>query len=67
MSDFSLRDEDTVAELRLRVRRSGAMSVEGCITDEAYALSMLDAARDSIKSHNKRIQEKGIIIPNVVN
>jgi hypothetical protein len=51
---FDLRDEDVVLELVLRVRRSGAMSVAGCIEDEVNALIMLDSARETIRSHNAR-------------
>lgn len=60
-----LRDEDVVAELRIQVRRSGAMSVTGCIHEERYALAMLDSARDSIKAHNRRAinSAAGLILP----
>jgi hypothetical protein len=48
----NLYDDDVVAVLELKVRRNGAMSVAGCINEEAYALAMLDNARDTIKRHN---------------
>lgn len=54
MSDPAVRDDEVVAELVIRVCRNGAMSVAGCIHQEAYALAMLDSARQSIKSHNAR-------------
>ena len=61
------RDEDdVVAELKIQVRRSGAMSVAGCIHEEAYALAMLESARESIKSHNARQRLNGgqaVIVP----
>jgi hypothetical protein len=50
----ALYDDDVVARLVIAVRRNGAMSVEGCINDEPYALAMLDNAKDTIKSHNMR-------------
>lgn len=58
------RDDDVTAELRIQVRRNGAMSVAGCIQQEAYAIAMLDAARESIRSHNRRqINGAGLILP----
>lgn len=58
------RDDDVTAELRIQVRRNGAMSVAGCIQQEAYAIAMLDAARESIRSHNRRqINGGGLILP----
>jgi hypothetical protein len=60
MSD--LRDDDILATLVIRVHRSGAMSVAGDIHEEQFALSMIDAARDSVRSHHLR--NKGeLIIP----
>jgi hypothetical protein len=59
-----VRDDEVVAYLRIAVRRNGAMSVEGCINEETYAKSMLDAARDVITRHNrKKINDAGIILP----
>lgn len=49
-----LREGDVMAELVIRVRRDGAMSVSGSIHEEVYALAMLDAARDSIRGHHAR-------------
>ena len=60
------REEDVLAELRIRVRRDGAMSVAGDIHDLTYALAMLRAAEDSIKSHHnrKKLQDgKSLITP----
>lgn len=64
--DATPGDEDVMASLTLRIHKSGAMSVAGDIHDERFALTMLDAARDSIKSHHRRINERGLIIPKVV-
>lgn len=60
MADNYSRDPDDlhgdtiVAYLKISVRRNGSMSTEGCIDQEAYALAMLDNARDAIKNHNAR-------------
>jgi Holliday junction resolvase-like predicted endonuclease len=62
----NLYDDDVVAVIEVKVRRNGAMSVAGSINNEAYALAMLDNARDTIKRHNaqKKINAGGkIIIP----
>jgi hypothetical protein len=65
MSDLpsdGMRDDDVLATIVVRVHRSGAMSVAGDIHEEQFALSMIDAARDSVRSHHLR--KKGeIIIP----
>lgn len=61
-----LTGDEPVAIIRVAVRRNGSMSVEGCINDEAYALAMLDAARDSVRNHNarNRLQRPGgLILP----
>jgi hypothetical protein len=50
----NLYDDDIVAVLELKCRRNGSMSVAGCINDEAYAMAMLDNARDTIKRHNAK-------------
>lgn len=57
-----LRDDDVLAEITVRVHRSGAMQVAGDIHDEKFALSMIDAARDSVRSYHLR-QKGQIIIP----
>lgn len=62
----ALYDDDVVAVLELKVRRNGAMSVAGCINEEAYALAMLDNARDTIRRHNAKQKINGggsVIIP----
>jgi hypothetical protein len=60
-----LHGDAVVAFIAIKVRRNGAMSVEGCIDEEAYALAMIDTARDTIRNHNqrKRINGGGLIIP----
>ncbi len=62
MSRFSRGDQDVdavyddapVAQIVITCRRNGAMSVEGCIQNEMYALAMLDNARDAIRSYNAK-------------
>jgi hypothetical protein len=68
----SARDPDdlygdaTVFTIQIRVRRNGAMSVGGDVNNLVYALSVLDAAKDSLKSfHARRVLAGGndLIIP----
>ncbi len=59
---FEHEDVDVMARLVVTVYRSGAMSVAGDIHDENFALSMIDAARDSVKSHHLR-QKGRLLIP----
>lgn len=61
--DPQLRDEDVVAEVRLQLRRNGAMSVAGAVMDKDFALKMIDAARDAVISFHSR-QPQQIIVPN---
>jgi len=56
-------DMNVVAQITVTVHRSGAMSVAGDIHDEKFALSMIDAARDSVKSHHLRQKGKLFIPP----
>lgn len=60
-----LEDEEVVLSLTLQVRRSGAMSIAGCVNDEANALAMLDAARDTItmRQARKKLSAGGIVVP----
>lgn len=57
------RDEDVVAEVRLQLRRNGAMSVSGAVMDKDFALKMIDGARDAVISFHSREPQK-IIVPN---
>ena len=57
-----LYGDAVVAILEIKVRRNGSMSVAGSINDESYAIAMLDAAKDSVRSYNKRHRE-ALIIP----
>lgn len=58
-------NDAVAAVLEIKVRCNGAMSVAGSINDEAYALAMLDAARDSIRAHNRRArgEQSALIVP----
>lgn len=61
-TETGLRDDDVLAAITIKVHRSGAMSVAGSISDEQFALSLIDAARDSVRSHHLR-QRGSLIIP----
>lgn len=58
-------DLTVVAELRVRIHRSGAMSVAGSIGDETYAIACLEQAIQSVKDHHKRLRGDGsaLIVP----
>ena len=47
-TDRPTDDLEVVAEINLRLRRNGAMSVEGHIGDRNFVLAMLDNARDAV-------------------
>lgn len=64
-SGGELRDDDVLARITIAVHRSGAMSVAGDIHDQTFALSMIDAARDSVRSHHLRTNGSLIIPPHV--
>lgn len=59
------RGDDVIVRLAIEVRRDGSMSVSGDIQDLAYALIMLDSAKDSLRSYHdrRRVQGAGLIIP----
>ena len=66
-SDYSRDPDDLygdqkVAVLEIAVRRNGSMSVAGSINNLAYALAMLDQAKDTLRAHHMRINAGGIII-----
>ena len=58
--------ETVVSYIHIDMRRSGLMSISGTVTDEKYALHMLDTARDQIVSYHAQ-QKLGnrspIIVP----
>jgi hypothetical protein len=55
-------DDERVVTLTITVFASGAMSVAGNIEDEAYALALLDAAKDSLRSYHRN-PAAGLITP----
>jgi len=59
---YAADEDDLMAQITVTVFRSGAMSVAGDIHDEKFALSLIDAARDSVKSHHLR-KHGELIIP----
>jgi hypothetical protein len=44
--------DTVVAEIIVQCRRNGSMSVAGSITDEMYALAMLETAKDSLRGYH---------------
>lgn len=60
--DALLPDDDVIASITIKVHRSGAMQVAGNIEHEVLALSMIDAARDSVRSHHLR-KHGSVIVP----
>lgn len=56
-------DDDlaVVAEINIRLRRNGAMSIEGATGDKAFTLAMIDNAREAIvRQHQLR---SALIVP----
>lgn len=49
-----LHGETPVATIQIVMMRSGAVKVAGQITDEAFALAMLDTARDVVRGAHAR-------------
>ena len=68
MSDNYSRDPDDlygdtkICVIEIAVRRNGAMSVAGSINDLAYALAMLEAAKDSLRAHHARMRSSAALI-----
>lgn len=61
-----LHGATVVCRIGLEMDRMGNMCVSGSITDEAFALFMLDTARDVVKSHHARRrlgQTSQILVP----
>ncbi len=54
-----------VSQITISCARNGMMKVEGSITDEVYALAMLDTAKDVVKNYARRAKDndKAIIVP----
>ncbi len=51
-----------VLQLIITLHASGALSVSGAIGDKAYALALLDNAKDAIRNHHTR-REGQLIVP----
>ena len=47
-------DMDCIAEIRVKIARSGAMAVMGSINEEAYAIACLQQAIQAVKDYHKR-------------
>jgi len=47
-----LHGDTIVATIEIKLRRNGAMSVAGSITDKVYALHLLDTARDTLLTYH---------------
>ena len=47
-----LHGDTVVAEIVIQLRRNGAMSVAGSITDEVYARYLIDTARDTLTNYH---------------
>jgi hypothetical protein len=58
--------EAVVAWLTIKLRRNGAMSVEGHVNDEPFAKYLLETARDTVANYHARLklgQVGGVIVP----
>jgi len=49
MSVVAALDDDCIAWITVRMHAPGSVSVNGMIADKAFALKLLDHARDAIK------------------
>ena len=60
-----IHGDTVVASITIKMRRNGAMSVEGSITDEVYARFLLDTARDTLTNFHmqQRNGNDSIIVP----
>ncbi len=59
-----LHGDTVVARISIVMGRSGAMKVEGSITDHEFALHMLDTARDVVNNyHGRAVKDGGLIVP----
>jgi hypothetical protein len=69
VSRFSLDDlhgDTIVSQITITLARSGCMKLEGSITDEKYALYLLETAKDTIVNYHKaqkRGERSSIIVP----
>lgn len=54
-------DDDCIAWITVRMHSTGTVSVNGMIADRAFALKLLDHARDAI---TRQVPAGGLLIPN---
>jgi hypothetical protein len=48
----------------IKLWSDGAMSVEGPVEDTAFCLAILENAKDAVRNHKVRRQDRPIVIPN---
>lgn len=60
-----LHGDTIVAQIKISMARSGAMKVEGSITDYEFAMHMLETARDVVGNYHGRVkdQDHPLIVP----
>jgi hypothetical protein len=59
-----MSDDDVVAEIKVRIHQSSAMSVMGHIGDEMFAIACLNQAIQSVKDHHNRLRQgQTLIVP----
>lgn len=64
MNNHEGDDMECVAEIRVKIARSGAMAVMGNINDEMWALACLEQAKQAVKDYHKRqCGQINIIVP----
>lgn len=52
-----------VAEIRIRLRANGALSIEGPIEDPVWCLAALDNARDVLKRRAASMGRSSLVVP----
>lgn len=57
-----LYGEEKIAVIEVGVRRNGSLSVAGCINNLAYALAMLEEAKDTVRRYHARLNSGQILI-----
>ena len=63
MSLDDLHGDTVVSRITISCSRSGAMKVEGSITDYHYAMAMLKTAEDVVRNYHNRATADSIIVP----
>lgn len=64
MNNHEGDDMECVAEIRVKIARSGAMAVMGNINDELWALACLEQAKQAVKDYHKRQRGQiNILVP----